>query len=134
MNTLQGMPPPVPRRRDVDDARQDWRLDQLEASVKAIETRLDLLSSQVTAEFAHSRAQGSSETMKILVGGVVAIVTAIAGSFGVQQLSKQPPQVTTVSRSAFDRALDACRQLPDATRAGECISRVTIESVTGPAK
>lgn len=127
--------PPKPPYRDrqtsVDDARQDFRIEVLETKIASVESKLDQLTATVTVGFAQARAQGSSETTKLLIGGIVAVITSIAGAVGVNHYQRPPQAPTTIHRSAFDRALDACRELPDASKAGECISRVTVDSVAG---
>ena len=108
-------------------------IDALESRLGAVETAcMDL--PQIRQDVADINL-GVKAFKAVLnnVGGklIVAVVAAIGGTYGVTRATetKQEPTTTVIQRSAFDRALDACRQLPAVDSQGECIARVIREQM-----
>lgn len=97
--------------------------EQIQALIAKVEVRLAALE----ARAADAAATARTESVKVIAAAVVSVVTAVAGSRLVAPTP--PPSEVVVQRSAFDRALDACRALQgsDAARA-DCIVKVVAQS------
>ncbi len=104
----------------------DERLKRVEATISLIpQLQRDVATLNELLADAKAVLRGA------LSKGILLIVSAVGGTYGVTKATetKAEPQTTVVQRSAFDRALDACRQLPEPSAQGECIVRVIREQM-----
>jgi hypothetical protein len=125
------VPPPVPRApsRPGIDPEVFIELRRLATEQVAAVTRIDNELAGVKQTLSTMGAQARTETIKVLAAAVVTCVTAVVGS----RVVAPTPQATqtVIQRSAFDRALDACRALPDAPSRTACIARIVQDSAGG---
>ena len=113
--------PPPPGRPRFGSSPDVWAaLDELREDVAAIKLSI----ATQTAGVRH-------QTLQLLIGGVVACVTAVVGS---RVVAPKPEATTTiVQTSAYDRALAACRELKDDEARGRCVAEA-LRVALGPPK
>ncbi len=101
------------------------------AAVKGGVTELKVSFAGVQQTLANQNAGTRNQTLQILIGGVVAVVTAVAGA---RLTAPTPPATTTIQAppSAFDRALVACGKMPSPETQGACIAKLLTDSVAPP--
>lgn len=107
----------------------DERLKRVEATLGAIpQLQRDVATLNELLADAKAVLRGA------LSKGILLIVSAVGGTYGVTKATetKAEPTTTVIQRSAFDRALDACRQLPTSDAQGECVVRVIREQMPAP--
>lgn len=132
---LPVVPPPpargrLPSRPDAEHG-EVWRtLGAVQAeveSVKAAVLRVETAQSSMAQAQASQNASTRSQTIQLIVAGVVTCVTAV---FGARLTAPTPPPTqTVVQHTAYDRALDACKLLQaDADRAA-CVVKVSSEAM-----
>ena len=126
----------LPQKSDHGD---EGPLQRAARSIRAIEGRLE----NVEGQLENCATKGDVAELKLLVATFKAVLNgfaskallllagAIGGTYGVTKVTEQSaaPTTTIVQRSGFDRALDACRQLPGGDAQGECIVKVIREQM-----
>ena len=111
-------------------ARAYGALDERLKRVEATLTLIPKLQHDV-ATLNELLADAKAVVRGALSKGILLIMGAVGGTYGVTKATeqKQEPTTTVIQRSAFDRALDACRLLPAVESQGECIARVIREQM-----
>lgn len=107
----------------------DERLKRVEATVGLI-PQLQKDVATLNELLADAKAVLRSALSK----GILLVLGGIGGTYGVTRATetKPEPATTVIQRSAFDRALDACRALQGGDAQGECIGRVIREQMGPP--
>lgn len=102
----------------------DERLKRLEASVGAI-PQLQRDVATLNELLADAKAVLRSALSK----GILLVLGGIGGTYTITKATAPKPetQTTVIQRSAFDRALDACRTRPDAEQVS-CFATVYAQS------
>lgn len=110
-----------------DRDKLEEALPRLEGKVTAVELSLANLAQEVKL----AAARTSSETVKIIVAGVVTVVTAVVGS-RVTAPTPEPPK-TEIVKSQAEVETEACNKMPDPARKGECLAGVVVR-LTEPSR
>ncbi len=119
---MPGFPPPPPPRGRMPSYDHSGELWQAVGGLQR-----DV--AEVKALVATQSAGVRSQTIQLIVAGVVTCVTAV---FGARMTAPTPPATTTVvQRSAFDRALDTCKAMQTDPERAKCIVEVTAQAM-GP--
>lgn len=118
--TMPIVPPPPPRPRS-----QSGEVDVYQKLI-SIEVRIANLEQGQ----AIGNAGRSNQTLQLLIGGVVAIVTAVIGA-RVTAPTPPPSQVIQAPPSAYDRARESCMKLSTDPERAKCVLEVTMQSM-GP--
>lgn len=116
----------VRHRLDVlerDQSRLELALPRLEGKVTAVELGLASLTQEVKL----AAARTSSETVKIIVAGVVTVVTAVIGARITAPEQKPLPSI--VHKSQAEIETEACNQMPDPQDRGKCLAGVVTRLV-----
>ena len=107
----------------------------LDARLRAVEAKVGEIP-QLTKDVGDIKTlvtDVKSVLRHMLSKGILLVLGGIGGTYGVTKATEDKPAAvpTVVQRSAFDRGLDACRQLQGGDAQGECIARVIREQM-GP--
>lgn len=97
------------------------------ADLKDDHAEFKLAHADLKAALAGQNAGTKNQTIQLIVASVTSVVLAVAGSRVTAP--KPEPTTTVIQRSAFDRALDACRELSSPETQAVCIARLLRESV-----
>ncbi len=124
--------PRQPSQPDSEDSVVRHRLNVLERDRDRLEEALPRLEGKVTAveiglanltqEVKLAAARTSSETVKIIVAGVVTVVTAVVGARVTAPEQKPLPNI--VQKSQAELETQTCNAMPDPKQKGECLAGV----------
>lgn len=125
------LPPlPPPRPRSASNPNPDGALWQTLGAVQSDVAAVKVAIAEVKQTLASQNAGTRSQTLQLLIGGIVTCVTAVVGSRVVAPTP--PPTQTVVQTSAYDRALEGCKQIQtDADRVA-CIVKVAHDAAGMP--
>lgn len=135
------LPPRKPTRTGGDDggALTNHRLDMLERGQERSERATGRMTGQLTAvemavasltqEVKLGTARTSSETIKIIVAGVVTVVTAVIGARVTAPTPE--PNKTEIVKSSAEIETEACNRMVDDRMKGECLAGV-VRHLTEP--
>lgn len=100
----------------------------LDEKVGGMELRLVAIESD-TRDIKFAVTTFKAALNQALSKGLVLVLGAIGGTWGLNKVTepKPEPSQTVIQRSAFDRALDACRTRPDEEQVS-CFAKVYAES------